>query len=120
MSAHAEPHISPLKTYYTVYAALLVLTVTTYAVSFAGFEPKLAVIVAVSVAMVKATLVGAWFMHLKYDVKFNVFVFLAALWFMSVFFILTMFDVGSRGSISEVMDNYHYRAETQALSEAAP
>jgi cytochrome c oxidase subunit IV len=119
MGAHAEPHISPLKTYYIIYSLLLVLTVTTYAVSFAGFPPTTAVVVAVAVAMVKASLVGAWFMHLKYDVRFNVFVFLAAVWFMSVFFILTMFDIGTRGKISAIMDNHQYRLE-MAAPAAAP
>ena len=70
-------HISPLSTYIAVYLALLVLTVVTVLVSYAELPPAQSIPAAIAVASVKATLVGAWFMHLKYDKRFNVFIFLA-------------------------------------------
>ncbi|MBL8619360.1 MAG: cytochrome C oxidase subunit IV family protein [Deltaproteobacteria bacterium] len=99
---HAGGHITPLPVYFAVYGALLVLTVVTVAVSYMGLPPLQSITVAMLVAMVKATLVGAWFMHLKYDAKFNVFTFLAALWFMASFFVFTFYDLASRGMVNEV------------------
>lgn len=109
-------HISPLSTYFAVYGALLVLTVVTVLVSYAELPPMQSIPAAIAVASVKAFLVAAWFMHLKYDTKFNIFIFVAALWFMAVFFIFTMFDLGSRGNVNEANDHFEYR---QDLEDAA-
>lgn len=113
-SAHAHAHgehISSLGTYYTIYGALLILTVLTYAVSYAGLPGSWSIVAAISVALVKSFLVAGWFMHLKYDVKFNLFVFLSAFWFMLVFFGFTLNDLGSRGNILQLSDNLTRRAE---------
>lgn len=106
-------HISPLSTYFAVYGALLVLTVLTVAVSYAELPPEQSIPAAVAVASVKATLVAAWFMHLKYDKRFNVFIFLAALWFMAVFFIFTLFDLTSRGKVLETNNHYEFRLDKE-------
>lgn len=110
-------HISPLKTYFGIFGCLLVLTVVTVGVSYAGLPSTLSIIVAMMVASLKAFLVAAWFMHLKWDTKFNIFIFSSAFWFMSVFFIFTMFDLGSRGAILQITDNYDLRYD-RALEEA--
>lgn len=128
MSAHGEHHIMPMKTYYMVFGALLFCTALTYAVS--EFGPSmgveagsaLSITIAMAVAFTKAFLVAGWFMHLKYDVPFNVFTFASALWFMAVFFIFTMFDVGSRGAINMVSENHLLAVEmaAEAAGDAAP
>lgn len=126
MSAHAEHHVMPMKTYFAVYGALLVCTALTYAVSELGPSmgvvagSSLSITIAMAVALTKAFLVAAWFMHLKYDTKFNVFTFVSALWFMSVFFIFTMFDISSRDTVTEVTGNFVLRTEMAAPAEAAP
>ena len=125
MSAHGEHHIMPMKTYYMVYGALLVCTALTYAVSELGPSMGVAagsatsIAIAMAVAFTKAFLVAAWFMHLKYDTRFNVFTFMSALWFMSVFFIFTMFDIGSRERVTEITGHFDWRVENQAQAEAA-
>lgn len=98
-------HITPLSTYYKVFGSLLVLTVLTVVVSRLGLEPTVSIIVAMAVAGVKAFLVAAWFMHLKYDTKFNVLCFGSAIWFAGLFFIFTCFDLGSRDSILAIQGN---------------
>jgi len=108
---HDGPHIMPLKTYYTVFAALLCLTVVTVGVSYLGLPPTLSVVVALLVASTKATLVAAWFMHLKYDTKFNVFVFLSAIWFAGSFFTFTFIDLTSRGRMLKIEDNFELRQD---------
>lgn len=126
MSAHAEHHVMPMKTYFAVYGALLVCTALTYAVSELGPSmgvvagSSLSITIAMAVALTKAFLVAAWFMHLKYDTKFNVFTFVSALWFMTVFFVFTMFDISSRDTVNEVTGNFVLRTEQAAPAEAAP
>jgi cytochrome c oxidase subunit IV len=119
-AAHGEHHVTPLKTYYIVFGCLLTLTGLTYAVSFAGFEPKVSIVIAMAVAMTKATLVGAWFMHLAHDVKFNIFTFLSALWFATIFWVFTMADVTSRGAILEDIDNFTHRQDNAPAASVAP
>ncbi len=70
MSGHDEQehHIVSPKVYLAIFAALLVLTALTVAASFVEmgiFNP----IVALGIAVVKATLVVLFFMHVKYSTK---------------------------------------------------
>src|SRR5262245_31198977 len=64
--AHGEHHPDPTKAYLVVFGSLAVFT----AVSFLVYEvlPKnFSFIIILAVAVVKATLVGMYFMHLKWD-----------------------------------------------------
>lgn len=106
-------HISPLSTYIAVYLGLLVLTVVTVLVSYAELPPAQSIPAAVAVASVKAFLVAAWFMHLKYDKRFNIFIFCAAIWFMAVFFLFTLFDLTSRGAVLEAHDHHELRVDKE-------
>ncbi|MEL6349934.1 MAG: cytochrome C oxidase subunit IV family protein [Myxococcota bacterium] len=106
-----EHHISPLSTYMAVYGALLVLTVVTVGVSYLGLPSAPSLMVAMAVALVKASLVAAWFMHLKYDSRFNLFIFLATFWFGGSFFLFTFTDLSSRGAIVKDNDSFEYRQD---------
>lgn len=91
-------HIIPVKNYLLITAALFVLTVVTVAVSFVdlgGFN----VVVALAVASVKATLVALFFMHLWYDNKLYMLIFVIAIVILAVFIIIIMFDVMTRDDI---------------------
>lgn len=112
MSADSAHHITPLPTYFAVYGALLVLTVVTVGVSYLGLPTTPALLLAMCIALVKATLVCAWFMHLKYDTKFNIFVFLAAFWFGGSFFLFTFIDLSSRGDILKIQNVHELRSES--------
>ncbi|MCP4632327.1 MAG: hypothetical protein GY855_05330 [candidate division Zixibacteria bacterium] len=105
--AHKEEanqhHIVSLKTYLTVGIALMFLTAVTVAVSFINLGGWNAV-VAVVIASIKATLVALIFMHLYYDRKIYLVIFITALLFLTIFIALTMFDTVSRGHIDEIMD----------------
>ncbi len=117
MSGHEHEHM-PLKTYFIIYGALLCLTVVTVGVSVIGLPSTLSIVVAMCVAAVKGVLVATWFMHLKYDRKFNVFIFVASFWFMAVFFIFTMTDISSRGDILAVTGNFEQRMDAAVASQA--
>jgi cytochrome c oxidase subunit 4 len=97
----SQPHVLPLKTYFAVFGALLVLTVLTVVVSVIGLPQPTAIIVAMVVAAVKASLVVLWFMHLKYDDRFYSLIFIISLFFLALFFIFTSMDVLSRGQVNE-------------------
>jgi cytochrome c oxidase subunit IV len=107
--SHSEPHISPLSLYFTVFSCLIVLTFVTVGVSELGLPSTLSIIVAMAVALVKATLVATWFMHLIHDTKLNLSLFLASLWFMGIFFIFTTFDMASRGNVMKMSDSFEFR-----------
>ncbi len=96
-------HIVPLKIYLAVGAALLILTAVTVAVSFIDLG-GLNIVVALAVAAVKASLVILFFMHLKYDNKLYMIIFLVAIVFLAIFITFTMFDTLDRGVINPEMD----------------
>ena len=129
--AHAEHgenhhHVTPIKTYLMVFGALLFLTGLTYAVSIFGPDmgvaagSALSIGIAMAVAFTKAFLVCAFFMHLLHDAKFNVFTFSSALWFALIFWLFTMADLSSRGSVNEVMGHFNHRVDNAPAAPAAP
>ena len=62
--------------------------------------------------IIKFVLVVAYFMHLKYDTKFNIFIFLAAFWFGGSFFLFTFIDLTSRGDILKIQNIHELRSES--------
>jgi cytochrome c oxidase subunit 4 len=66
-NAHAEEHhITTNKTYIVVWIALMVLTATTVYVSYINFG-MLNIVIALTIASIKATIVALYFMHLKFE-----------------------------------------------------
>jgi cytochrome c oxidase subunit IV len=84
-------HVVDYRVLLAVFAALLVLTAITVAVSYFDFGP-FNLIVALSIATFKAVLVAGWFMHLRYDNRLNAFIFLAGIVFLGLFLIIVMLD----------------------------
>ncbi len=111
---HGPHHVMPVNVYYAVYSSLLILTVVTVAVSFAGLGP-LAIPVAMAVAVVKAAFVIGYFMHLKYDTKFHSLVFFSGFLFLLTFFAFTMFDLAARGGQNPETDTFVKRNEVQMM-----
>ncbi len=91
-----DVHITPVYRYVLIYLALLVLTVVTVGVSALNLHPKDAVIAATVIALFKATLVVGWFMHLRHGQGMYKLALATSVFFMVVFFGLTMADVGTR------------------------
>ena len=117
---HAEDaigHVVDLRVLLGVFAALMVLTAVTVAVSYFDFG-KLNLLVAMGVATVKAALVALYFMHLKYDRKIYAIIFVGAVLFLALFIIFTMFDTMYRDEPSEVPAMTSEPAATPA--EASP
>ena len=96
--SQSHHHILPLKLYINVGLALLVLTIVTVAVSRVHLGP-LNMVVAMLIAGSKAMLVALFFMHLKYDNKLFLTVFISGILFLVLFIVFTMFDTERRGDI---------------------
>lgn len=93
-------HVSPVWEFTAVFVALLILTILTYLVSFAGLGPA-SLPVAMIIAATKATLVVLYFMHLKYEDRFYGFVFCVTLLFVGIFFTFTLFDMNTTDELNE-------------------
>ncbi len=112
-------HISPVSSYMKVFGALLVLTALTYAVSYMNLGAA-SLAVAMFVAVIKATLVCMYFMHLKYDERYHVFVFLSTILFVGIFFTFTLFDLSSRDEINEEQDSFFQRQYAPEAGVSVP
>jgi cytochrome c oxidase subunit 4 len=92
-SHHDEiAHVMPVRLLIGVWAALMVLTIITVAVTSVDLGARVNLIVAMAIATVKAGLVCTYFMHLRWDRPFNILVFLGSLLFVSLFISMTLFD----------------------------
>ncbi len=92
-------HVSPKSVYYTIFGSLLVLTGITVGVAFINLG-RLNFPVAISIAILKATLVVLFFMHAKYSSRLTKLVIGGAFFFLLCLFGLTMTDYLSRGWFS--------------------
>jgi cytochrome c oxidase subunit 4 len=89
-------HVSPKGIYYAIFGSLMVLTAVTVGVAFINLGP-LNFPVAISIAIIKATLVILFFMHVKYSSRLTKLVVGTGFFFLMVLFTLTLTDYLSRG-----------------------
>ena len=79
-----EHHLSPLSLYIKVFAGLIILTILTVATSYFDFG-IMNIVVAMVIAVIKASLVIFFFMQLKYDNIGDKVAFAAAFVFLAIF-----------------------------------
>jgi cytochrome c oxidase subunit 4 len=89
-------HVVPVSVYLAIFVTLLALTATTTAIAFVDLGPWNTV-VALGIAVVKASLVVLFFMHLKYSPLLNRTVLLGGLFWLAIMIGLTMTDFATRG-----------------------
>src|SRR5262245_19389094 len=94
--AHGElqmghPHVTPAKVFLNVLITLLFLTFITVGASRIDFGSA-NMLIAMAIACIKASLVIAIFMHLKWDTAINKIVFLSSFLFLSLLFVFTLAD----------------------------
>lgn len=104
---HDEPHVLPISVYLGIWGSLVVLTVITVAVSRFDFG-SMNTVIAMLVATIKASLVALYFMHLRYDNKFNLIILVASLLFVSIFFTPTLTDLATRGALDPIKTRQVY------------
>jgi cytochrome c oxidase subunit 4 len=89
---HGVGHVMPLQLLLGVGAALLVFTAITVWVTYVDLGRSGNLLIAMAIATVKAGLVCAYFMHLRWDRPFNALVFASSLLFVSLFISLALLD----------------------------
>ena len=96
MDTHGSDHVVSIRLYLAIFATLIILTALTVWVAFIDLGP-LNLIVALGVAVTKATLVVLFFMHVKYSSRLTWLVVVSGFFFLAIMLGLTMSDVVSRG-----------------------
>ena len=91
-----EEHVVPYTVYLAVFGALMVLTVLTVVVAFFDLG-NLNVTVALTVAVMKASLVVLFFMHAKYQSQIIKLVVLSSIVWLGFLFVITLSDYLTRG-----------------------
>ncbi|MCB9893135.1 MAG: cytochrome C oxidase subunit IV family protein [Planctomycetes bacterium] len=84
-------HVSSWKSLVTVLTVLIFLTVLTVAVAQLDLG-RLNVVGAIGIACVKASIVALWFMHLRYDKRFNFWIFISSVAFVAWMVGYILFD----------------------------
>ena len=91
-----QPLVGHLVSYSTLFgtgAALLFLTVITVAARYIDLG-EANIYLAIGIAVVKATLVSLFFMHLRWDRPFNLMVLVGSMLFVVLMMVFCMMDVG--------------------------
>jgi cytochrome c oxidase subunit 4 len=91
---HGISHVASVKVLLGTGGTLLLLTLVTVAATKVDFGPNINLALAMFIAVIKATLVVLFFMHLKYDKVFHSVVFLSAILAASLFVGFTLMDSG--------------------------
>lgn len=96
-SAHSS-HVLPLGIYIGVASMLLLLTFVTVWVASIDFGAY-NLVIAMFIAAVKATMVALIFMHLKYENKIYMIIFVISIIFLAIFITFTLLDTLQRDGI---------------------
>lgn len=89
MSGH---HISSAKFLWGIGISLFVLTFITVAVTWVAIPEPWNVVLAISIAVVKAVIVSAFFMNLYWDSKFHLMLFVMSIAFFLLLIGITLLD----------------------------
>ncbi len=90
-------HIVSIKVYLIIFLALMAGTALTVWAGLQDFPGQLNVIFALTIAVIKATLVVLYFMHVRYSSRLIWVVFTSALFWLGILFALTLSDYWTRG-----------------------
>lgn len=93
-------HIVSIRVYVTIFLALMAGTALTVWAGFRDFPEPLNVIIALTVACVKATLVVLYFMHVRYSSRLIWVIVASAIFWLGILFALTLSDYWTRGWFS--------------------
>lgn len=91
----AEYHVISYGTYVLVWAALVILAVTTVIVARMGLG-RLSIYASLLIALIKSSLVLLIFMHLKYEKGIFKIMFFVAIITLTIFIGFTFFDISYR------------------------
>ncbi len=89
-------HIVSRTVYFVIFGALLVGTALTYYTATIDLGSGLNTVVALTIAVIKATLVVLYFMHVRYSSRLTWVIVASGLFWLAILFVLTASDYGSR------------------------
>jgi cytochrome c oxidase subunit 4 len=122
MSTHNEHAYDPQKearTYRVTLTLLLILTAVTVAASYIHFESSsVNVVIALTIATMKATLVALFFMHLLHDKPVNAVIAVAGFIFLGLLLMFVLIDIGTRDNLQPA--NLHAPPAAAASAPATP
>lgn len=117
-TGHAQDPRIETRNHVVTLVALLVLTLITVGASYINFGSASAnVVIALTVATIKASIVSLFFMHLLHDRPVNAVIALAGFLFLGIFLMFDFIDVGSRIDLKPT--NLHPAATAPATPGAA-
>ena len=87
--------ILPTRVYYAIFATLMVLTMMTVAIAFFDLG-SINTVAALVIAVIKATLVALFFMHVRYSTRLTWAVVVGGLFWLGILLTLTMTDYLTR------------------------
>ncbi len=93
-------HIVSVKVYIAVFLALLAGTAITVLAGKQDFPEPLNVVIALTIAVIKATLVVLYFMHVRYSARLIWVILASALFWVGILFALTLSDYWTRDWLS--------------------
>jgi cytochrome c oxidase subunit 4 len=94
-------HIVPQKTYFIIFALLIGLTGVTTWVASVHMDAPWNTVVALAIAICKATLVILFFMHVKYSSSLTKIAVVAGFFWLAILLTLTLSDILTRSWIPE-------------------
>jgi cytochrome c oxidase subunit 4 len=89
-------HIVYPRVYVVIFLVLIVGTLLTVLAAFRDFPGPLNAVVALTIAVIKATFVVLYFMHVRYSGRLIWLVIAAALFWLAIMFALTISDYSTR------------------------
>jgi cytochrome c oxidase subunit 4 len=95
-------HVVPIRTYLIIFISLMVLGALTIGAAFLNLG-AFNNLIALAIAVTKAALIMAFFMHLKYSNKLTLVIGTMGFFWLLIFFAITIGDYMARGSIPGVM-----------------
>ncbi|HEY0546349.1 MAG TPA: cytochrome C oxidase subunit IV family protein [Pyrinomonadaceae bacterium] len=94
-------HIVSKKIYFLIFGALMVGTILTVMAAFVDLDYVFTganTVVALTIAVIKATLVVLYFMHVRYSTRLTWVIVVAGFFWLAILFALVMTDYMSRSS----------------------
>ena len=93
-------HIVSVRVYITIFLVLLVGTALTVWAAFVDFPLGLNTVIAMTIAVTKATFVVLYFMHVRYSARLVLVIVGSALFWMAILFAFTFADYLTRKEMS--------------------
>ena len=89
-------HIVSRKVYFAIFGALMVFTALTVYVAFLDLGGAVNTVVALTIAVIKATLVVLYFMHVRYSTRLIWVIVVAGFFWLGIMFVFTLSDYLTR------------------------